>query len=233
MLAAPARISGHESRGDGMAKHGYGMFCPISKACEILEPRWTILVLAEMFCGSSRFNEIRRGLPGISPTLLSKRLKDMEVRGLVRRETGENSQHVTYTMTPMATELRPVVMSLGQWSLRHVETKVSTGDLDADVLMWNLRRNLDPANFRAGRTVVQFTFPRERQAAQLFWLIARRGASVELCKTDPGFEVDLFIESDLKSLTGIFLGQVAIAEAVARDKIVLAGEPDLVASIDS
>jgi DNA-binding HxlR family transcriptional regulator len=103
MLAAPARISGHESRGDGMAKHGYGMFCPISKACEILEPRWTILVLAEMFCGSSRFNEIRRGLPGISPTLLSKRLKDMEVRGLVRRETGENSQHVTYTMTPMAT----------------------------------------------------------------------------------------------------------------------------------
>ena len=216
-----------------MAKIGYGLFCPISKACEILEPRWTFLVLAELFCGASRFNEIRRGLPGISPTLLSKRLKDMEANGLVQREAGENPAHVTYAPTPMAVELRQIIMSLGQWSLKNVETTVNPGDLDADLLMWNLRRNLNPADFRAGRTVVQFTFRREARAAQNYWLIARPGASVELCKTDPGFEVDLFIESDLQSLTGIFLGQVAIAQAVSREDIVLAGEPDLIATIDT
>ncbi len=216
-----------------MAKNGYGLFCPISKACEILEPRWTFLVLAELYCGSTRFNEIRRGLPGISPTLLSKRLKDMEARGLLRRETGKNPGHVTYAPTPMAIELRQVIMSLGQWSLRNIETKVSPADLDADLLMWNLRRNLNPADFRAGRTVVQFTFPGQAKAAREYWLIARPGASVELCKTDPGFDVDLFIESDLESLTGVFLGLVALSKAVSNDDIVLAGDPELITTIDS
>jgi len=124
-------------------------------------------------------------------------------------------------------------MSLGQWSLRNIETKVSPADLDADLLMWNLRRNLNPADFRAGRTVVQFTFPGQAKAAREYWLIARPGASVELCKTDPGFDVDLFIEADLESLTGVFLGLVALSKAVSNDDIVLAGDPELITTIDS
>ena len=123
-----------------MSIHSYGQFCPVAKACEVVEPRWTLLILSEMSAGSTRFNEIRRGVPGISPTLLSKRLKEMEASGLVERLEDKASGSIDYVRTEMAIELKPIIQALGDWAQRHIEAEVTLCDLDARTLMWNLRR---------------------------------------------------------------------------------------------
>lgn len=210
-----------------MSKRNYGLFCPISKACEVLEPRWTLLVLAEMFCGASRFNEIKRGLPGVSPTLLSRRLKGMERDGLVIRSENKGTGTVGYTITRMAQELYPVVLAMGKWSLKHIATSVEQTDLDSDLLMWNLRRNLDADSFTRPRVVVKITFPEEPEARRDFWLIARKAAGVELCKTDPNLEVDLYIEADLGALTSIFLGHSTIRREIDLGTLFLSGDSQL------
>jgi DNA-binding HxlR family transcriptional regulator len=115
------------------------MFCPIAMACEVVEPRWTMLILSEMWCGATRFNEIRRGVPGISPTLLSKRLKAMETQGLIERLEDPAKGTVDYIRTPRAIELDPVLELLGDWAYRNIEPEVALNNLKPDYLMWNLR----------------------------------------------------------------------------------------------
>ena len=111
-----------------MPSKSYGLFCPLAMACEILEPRWTMLILNELWSGATRFSEIRRGVPGISPTLLSKRLKEMEKRGLIERLEDTAKGTVDYIRTPMAIELEPALMSLGEWaSGDHVEIVQAVG----------------------------------------------------------------------------------------------------------
>ena len=215
-----------------MSKQGYGLFCPISKACEVLEPRWTLLVLVEMYCGASRFNDIKRGLPGMSPTLLSKRLKDMQESGLVQREAIPGSNNVTYNLTEAAWDLKPIALAIGKWSEKHVESEVKADDLDAKLLMWSLRRSLDTSVFEAVRTVVQFIFPDASAEERNFWLISRDGSDVELCMSDPGFEVDLFVTTDLKCLTNIFMGHQKLDSAIAKDEVNLIGNRGLSTSIN-
>ena len=96
-----------------MTKDCYITFCPIAKACEILEPRWTLLILCEMYAGSTHFNDIRRGVPAISPTLLSKRLKELERHGLLSRVTEVHSGGFTYHLTQIAKQLEPIIDQLG------------------------------------------------------------------------------------------------------------------------
>ena len=114
-----------------MSDKPYGLFCPIAKACEVLEPRWTMPILAEMSCGTTRFNELRRGMPRISPTLLSKRLKEMEEQGLVERIIDKGSGTVDYVRTPRALELHPILVALGHWAQRNIDAEAALCDRDA------------------------------------------------------------------------------------------------------
>jgi len=214
-----------------MSKQGYGLFCPISKACEVLEPRWTLLVLVEMYCGASRFNDIKRGLPGMSPTLLSKRLKDMQGSGLVLREAKPGSKNVTYNLTEAAWNLKPIALAMGKWSEKYIETEVNVDDLDAKLLMWSLKRSLDTSVFDAVRTVVQFIFPDAIDEDRNFWLISRPESDVELCVSDPGFDVDLFVTAELKCLTNIYMGYQKLESAIAKDDLNLTGDRKLSTSI--
>ncbi|MEQ1715409.1 MAG: helix-turn-helix domain-containing protein, partial [Hyphomicrobium sp.] len=140
-----------------MSNDCYNSFCPVAKACEVLAPRWTLLILCELWHGSTRFNEIRRGVPGISPTLLSKRLKEMEKNGLIQRIQDRGSGEVGYTTTPMVDELQPTVHSLGKWAHRSIDTEITLENLDVRLLMWNVRRRINAEALPKGKTtVIQF-----------------------------------------------------------------------------
>lgn len=215
-----------------MSSDGYDSFCPVAKACEIIEPRWTLLILCELSHGATRFNEIRRGLPGISPTLLSKRLKAMQLHGLVKRVeigTGEPG----YTTPPMADELMPVVQALGKWAHRNIDSEVSLEKLDARLLMWNMRRKIDTSAFPRGRTtVIQFTYPELVESERHYWLLARPGQPVDLCLLDPRHDVDLFIRADLKAMTSAWMGWSSLRTEMDANRIALIGDRKLTGTVE-
>lgn len=217
-----------------MPKDGYNLFCPLAKACEVLEPRWTMLILGEMSSGAVRFNEIRRGVPGISPTLLSKRLKEMELNGLIVRFENTATGDISYRITKMADELAPIIVELGKWAHRHIDKDVTLEHLDAPVLMWNVRRKIDVSAMAGSRrSVIQFIFPGLPKGEQSYWLIARPGSAVDLCLTDPGHDVDLYVTCDLKALTSAWLGYSSLRGEIARDRISLVGDPALRAGFEN
>ncbi len=206
-----------------MSETAYPLFCPVAMASDILEPRWTMLVLCEMWSGSTRFNQIQRGVPGMSPTLLSKRLKDMESRGLVRKRDSSADGRPEYFTTPLADELEPIVRQLGEWAHRNVRSDVSLRHLDARLLMWNIRRKINRLELPLQKCVVQFTLtdpPRDRID---YWLIVEPGAESDLCYTDQGLEVDLFINSTLRALTSAWMGHTTFRREIDDGNIVLVG----------
>ena len=215
-----------------MPSKSYGMFCPVAMACEIVEPRWTLLILTEMWSGATRFNEIRRGVPGISPALLSKRLKDMERQDLIERIEDPAKGTVDYIRTPKAIELDPVLELLGDWAYRHVEPEVALNNLQPDYLMWNLRRQIDPEALPERRVVIRFHFPECKKDESTFWLIARPGVPADLCLIDPSFDVDLFIEAELRALGSAWMGYSTIQTEISNDRIFLSGDQLLTRTID-
>lgn len=216
-----------------MSNDSYHQFCPVAKACEVLEPRWTMLLLCEMWSGSTRFNEIQRGVPGISPTLMTKRLREMEENGLVERVELPGRGEIHYRTTPMANELEPVVHALGAWAHRHVDSDVSLEHLDARLLMWNLRRKIDTdALPKTRRSVIQFMFPELPREDQSYWLVARPGEIADLCLVDPGHDVDLFIQADLRALTSAFMGHSSFRAEIAKNAITLVGDAHLAGTME-
>lgn len=205
-----------------MSNSVYPRFCPIAMAADILEPRWTMLVLCEMWSGSTRFNEIQRGVPGMSPGLLSKRLKDMEANGLIERTQGSGS-HSEYVTTPLANELEPIVVKLGEWAHRNIDTNVSLQCLDARMLMWNIRRKINRSALPIHKCVIQFTLKEDPEDPVNYWLVIKPGIETDLCYMDPGFNVDLFVISELRALTSAWMGHTSFEHEIGQDRISLIG----------
>ena len=211
-----------------MSESGYPRFCPVAMAASLLEPRWTLLVLCEMWSGSKRFSEIQRGLPGMSPALLSKRLRDMEANGLITRRGDGRRTHLEYLTTPIADELEPLVHALGEWAHRNVDSEVSLCNLDARILMWNIRRKIDLLKLPRARCVIQFVLSETPLETKNYWLVAKPGAEVDLCYTDPKLDVDLFVVCDLKALTSAWMGHTRFDEEMSAGRVSLVGD-DLLA----
>jgi DNA-binding HxlR family transcriptional regulator len=224
----------HASFGDHpMATDGYNQFCPVAKACELLEPRWTLLLLCEMWSGSKRFNEIRRGVPGMSPTLMSKRLREMEERGLVSRTENRSTGEINYTTTKIADELEPIVHTLGEWAHRNVDAEVTLENLDAKLLMWNMRRKINATALPpTKRTVIEFTYPELPKDRQNYWLISKPGIPVDLCSINPDYDVDLFVSADLKAMTSAWMGLSSLESQISSGAISLQGDAAIASSID-
>lgn len=193
----------------------YQQFCPVAKAMELLDERWTILVIRELLAGSTRFNALRRGLPRMSPTLLSKRLHQLVQAGLVER-TGDD-----YVLTPAGSELRPIVEGIGNWGTRWMP---ALGDLDLDpkLLMWDLHRNVDPATVPPGRTVVAFDFLDVPGKQRRWWLVLKP-EEVDVCDFDPGYEVAGSVRGSLRRLVEVWRGDLGWREAVRSGALVLEG----------
>ena len=215
-----------------MSDAGYGQFCPVSMAAEILCSRWTLLVLRELLLGSTRFNELRRGLPTMSPALLSKRLKDLEAAGIIVRVAAEREPGIfEYRPTESGRELRPIIEAIGVWGHRWVTTEATLRQLDADLLMWDVRRNINTDPMPRRRTVIEFTFNDRPASQRNYWLVVGPGAPVDLCTVDPGYDVDLYVATDLRTMTEVWLGFTPIGRASQDGHLVLTGDHKLAADL--
>ncbi len=203
---------------------GYGQFCPIAKASEVLGERWTHLVIRELAAGSESFNDLRKGVPLMSPSLLSKRLKSLEKRQLIERREADG--HVGYRLTQAGKELVPIVFQLGVWGHRWVRSDLAAEDLDPSLLLWDMHRSLNVGFFKGGRTVIRIEFTDQAAKYRRWWLVIRDG-DVDVCLKDPGFEVDLTLTTDLRILTAVWMGDTTIMNAIRENKVVADGSPHL------
>lgn len=215
-----------------MANAGYKQFCPVAMAAEILCTRWTMLVIRELVAGSTRFNDLQRGVPKMSRSLLSQRLKELEESHIVERRViaHERGLH-DYHLTPAGRDLVTVVEAFGNWGQKWVESRLTLGNLDPALLMWDMRRNLDPDPLPARRTVIRFHFAELAPARRNYWFVAEPSGEVDLCIIDPGFEVDLYVSTDLRTLTAIWMGLTTVA--ASRERIELDGNREIAATMQT
>lgn len=204
-------------------KRGYGQFCPVARASELVAVRWMPLVLRELLAGHRRFAELRRGIPLITPAMLSQRLKELVDAGIVERSSSDGSDaRFEYRLTQAGEELRPVIDALGLWGQRWAQKELRPDEVDPELLMWITRRRLKVDALPCDRAVLLFEFPDVPIALRRFWLVIDRG-EVDLCIRNPGHEVDLSLVTGIRTLVAVYLGEVEPADAVRAGAIALRG----------
>jgi DNA-binding HxlR family transcriptional regulator len=195
---------------------GYGQFCPIAATAEVLTERWTPLVIRELLDGSTRFNEIQRGVPLMSSSLLSKRLRTLEIEGVIEHRGNE------YVLTKAGEELRPLVELMAVWGERWLRREISRDDADAAFLMWAIRASVRMEAAPEGRTTVHFRFAPCPKPKRCWWLVLQPPA-VDLCLTDPGYGNDLTVRSDPVELASVYMGDIPLSSALRRRTVTLEG----------
>lgn len=203
---------------------GYGQFCPVARAAEILTERWVPLLVRELLCGSVRFNDLQRGVPRMSSSLLSRRLKELAYAGIVEIRPLKKGRGSEYHLTDAGKDLFPVIEGMGVWAQRWVRDELVVSDnLDPDLLMWDIRRTVTVGEMAVmTRFVVRFEFAGVKSNQRRYWLVFERG-EVDLCAKDPGFEVDLYVSCHVRVLTEIWLGHVMIKQATRAETLTLDG----------
>lgn len=199
----------------------YGQYCPITKAAEVIGDRWTIPILRDLLCGTTRFNDLARGLPRLSRPLLSKRLRQLEAAALVEHAGDQ------YLLTSAGQALEPVIFALGEWSAEWTLGRPMPVELDTDVLMWWMAHRIDEERAPATRVVVEFMYP---DVKRRYWLVIEPG-DVSLCTTDPGFDVDLVVTTDAGTMYEAWLGRFDLRDAIADERIRIAGPPRLASAL--
>jgi len=217
-----------------MTQGSYRQFCPVAMTSEILCTRWTVVLLRELMAGSTRFNDLRRGLPRMSPALLSLRLKELEQAGIVSRVVSRDEPGLReYHLTRSGRELQPIVEAFGVWGQRWVQSEMSLENLDPQLLMWDMRRNLNPTPMPKRRSTIQFLYSDLPASQRAYWLIVAPGECVDLCSIDPGFDVDLYVASDLRTMTAIWMGYETVRAAVRDERVKLTGDRKLAADMQT
>jgi DNA-binding HxlR family transcriptional regulator len=190
----------------------YGDYCPIAVGVEVLGDRWTPLVIRELMVGADGFNEIHRGIPRISRTLLAQRLRLLERHGLLRREPGTPGRPGRYTLTPAGESVTPIIWAVGHWAAEWIFGDPAEEDCDGLSLMWRMHQHADPARLPRQRTVVHLTLTGAGAAEG--WLDVQRGA-VTVCTDDPGYDVDLAIQADTGQMQRWLVGRVPFRDLIA------------------
>jgi DNA-binding HxlR family transcriptional regulator len=197
----------------------YAQYCPIAKASEILGDRWTLLIVREMLGGATGFNELHRGLPGISRSVLADRLRTLERAEIVDRRTGPKGRTLDYCLTLAGRDLEPVVQAMGEWGVTWSFTDPRPEELDPDLLIVWMARHVDRDQLPPGRTVLQFDF---RDPKRRYWMVLEP-TEVSVCLQHPGFDVDLAVAVDTATLYRVYLGRAALAGALREGKLRLSG----------
>jgi DNA-binding HxlR family transcriptional regulator len=191
---------------------GYGQFCPMAKAMEVIGEKWTLLVLRELLLGTTRFNDFQRALARMSPTLLAKRLRHLEECGIVIRKKLSGQKGYEYRLTVAGKELGPLIEVLAIWGMRWARAQLTDDELDVEFLMRDLQRRLQTEHLPDGETVVCLTFD-ELTKHKTWWLLVD-GDAVDLCTEDPGKDVDLHINSSVRTIVEVWGGDLDMRTAL-------------------
>lgn len=202
-------------------RKGYGQYCPIVRAVEVLGERWSLLIVRDLLVGTSRFNDLSRGLPGLSRSLLSKRLRALQVAGIVERSGDE------YVLTPAGLELEPIVFGLGEWGARWTFGEPREDELDPELLLWWAHGQLDRSVLPAGRLLIAWVL---REPAYRAWFLLD-DAGVSMCKSDPGFEVDATVSCTVRTLAEVWLGRRPLDGAIRSGDLSVVGDRPVVAAL--
>jgi DNA-binding HxlR family transcriptional regulator len=197
----------------------YAQYCPIAKASEVIGDRWTLLIVREMLGGATGFNELQRGLPRISRSVLANRLRSLERAEIVERRVGPRGRTLDYCLTLAGRDLEPVVQAIGEWGATWSFTDPRPEELDPDLLIVWMARHVDREQLPPGRTVVKFDF---RDPAKRYWMVLEP-SEVSVCLQYPGFDVDLEVTVDTATLYRVYLGRAELAGAIRARKLTLGG----------
>lgn len=202
----------------------YGQYCPIAKGAEILAERWTPLIIRDVMLGAHRFNDIERGLPGISRSLLAARLRQLVRAGVIEQRSALGARHAEYHLTSAGYELGRVVDRLGEWAARWAFRDPDPGERDPVLLMWWMHGRINRDLLPPRRVVVRFDFRNAKP--RCLWLVLER-SDVSVCPTDPGFDTDLVVTADVADLYRVWLGRIALSEALDSGIVEIDGAPAL------
>ena len=209
----------------------YGQFCPVSKAAGILSEKWALLIIRDLLGGSSRFQEFQYGMPKISPTVLTRRLNELCDAGLVARKKVHGRRGFEYSLTPAGRDLEPLIVHLGTWGMQWARSTLTDEEMNVYLLMIAFEKRIDTAQLPTRETVLHFDFD-DTQIGNRWWIVVRGGAT-DLCDYDPGPEPAVYISSDRRTMTEIYLGDISIAQARRSDRLKVSGASALTRSIQS
>jgi len=201
---------------------GYGQFCPVAQALEVIGERWTLLVVRELLCGSTRFGELVRGVPLMSRSVLADRLRGLESAGIIERKARSSGRGQSYELTQAGRELGPIVEGCGVWGQRWARRKLSVEQLDAGLLMWDIRRSLNHEALPKTPTLIEFRLRGAGRGQSRYWLRIEP-QEIDLCLTHPGFEVDLTVRASLRELTKVWLGDIPLTHTLRDGSVELDG----------
>ena len=204
----------------------YMQFCPIAKAAEIFCERWTALVIRNLGAGAERFNDIHRGVPHMSATLLTRRLRQLEAEGLVERRRSDTGKSWTYHLTDAGAEFLPLVGALGIWGRRWTRRELTEGELDLGLLIWGLEYSVDPTAFGPKRHVLRLEISDQPAHKRFYWFVCDND-KLDLCVSDPGGGTDLFLKATLADLIRVYRGDVSLATAIEDGRLKVDGAPKL------
>jgi DNA-binding HxlR family transcriptional regulator len=194
----------------------YGQFCTVARGAEVLCERWTPLVVRELLCGSRRFNDLHRGVPRMSTSLLVQRLQRLEEFGIVRRSAVGKVWE--YSLTAAGEDLRPIVMALGHWGAQWIGSRLRDDELDAGLLMWDIRRFARVQEFPEKPVVIHFQFRDARVREGAWWLVVESRVA-DLCRDDPGRELTLVVDASVRALTEVWAGDLTPQQALRSREI--------------
>jgi DNA-binding HxlR family transcriptional regulator len=201
----------------------YGQFCPVAKAAEVFCERWTALILRDLALGSTHFARLQRGIPLASPTLLSRRLRQLVADGIVERRRSKTGRSWTYHLTPAGEDLAPIVRTLGVWGQRWSRRELTDHEIDASLLLWAMERGARHDAFGARKGVVKLTFTDRPPRKRSYWFISENGTT-QLCVHDPGHEVNLYLTTTLPDMIYIWRGDLPLARAQDEGRLEVLGD---------
>ncbi len=207
-----------------MTSKPYGSICALSKACDALEPRWTLLILNQMWSGYSRFSDLRRAVGNISPGVLSKRLTEMERMGLIERLEDRAKGTVDYVRTQKAIDLEPAMDALCIWAQRNIDADVALANSDVAQIMWGYGKAINPELLPQRRVVVRFNFSEEPEPYKTYYLLAEPGVPCDVCVAMPDLDVDLYVELASVSLSAIYWGRSTVAREIDAGRMYVSGD---------
>jgi len=207
-------------------KRGYGQYCPLALAAELLCERWTLLIVSRVIDGCTQFNQIHRGVPRISPSLLAKRLDQLVRSGLLVRRPATKERAARYALTQAGQDLEPIIEHLAVWG-QHWARDMTEDDLDPGFLLWSMHARLDTSRMPPGRTVIEFEFDGAPKDCRRFWLVHEDGV-VDMCLKHPGYDIDVKVVSDLRRFIEAWRGFRDLRAEIRARRILLFGLPSLV-----